>query len=53
MSVDDCYADLARDYEWLFPDEAIGGSATVGATSPGSRDLLEGILESLPPRASA
>ena len=51
MSVDDRYADLARDYEWLFPDEAIGGSATVGATSPGSRDLLEGILESLPPGA--
>ena len=51
MRVDDSYADLARDYEWLFPDEAIGGSGTVGATSPGSKDLLEGILETLPPGA--
>lgn len=49
--MDDSYADLARDYEWLFPDEVIGGSGTVGATSPGSRDLLEGILETLPPGA--
>ena len=51
MTVGDSYADLARDYEWLFPDEAIGDSGTVGATSPGSRDLLEGILETLPPGA--
>jgi SAM-dependent methyltransferase len=51
MRVDDCYADLARDYEWLFPDEVIGGSGTVGATSPGSEDLLEGILKTLPPGA--
>jgi glycine/sarcosine N-methyltransferase len=49
--VDDSYADLARDYEWLFPDEAIGGSGTVGATSPGSTDLLAGILAALPPGA--
>ncbi|MGH3286113.1 MAG: class I SAM-dependent methyltransferase [Streptosporangiaceae bacterium] len=49
--MDDYYADLARDYELLFPDEAIGGSGTVGATSPGSKDLLEGILETLPPGA--
>ena len=48
MTADDCYADLARDYEWLFPDEAIGRSGTVGTTSPGSKDLLEGILETLP-----
>lgn len=47
----DSYADLARDYEWLFPDEAIGGSGTVGATSPGSTDLLAGILAALPPGA--
>jgi glycine/sarcosine N-methyltransferase len=51
MRVHDSYADLARDYEWLFPDETIGGSGTVGATSPGSKDLLEGILETLPPGA--
>ena len=51
MRMDDCYADLAHYYEWLFPDEAIGGSGTVGATSPGSEDLLEGILETLPPGA--
>ena len=49
--MDDSYADLARDYEWLFPDEAIGGSGTVGATSPGSTDLLAGILAALPPGA--
>jgi len=46
--VDDCYTDLAHDYEWLFPDEAIGSRGTVGATSPGSKDLLEKILEILP-----
>ena len=51
MTVDDSYADLAHDYERLFPDEAIGGSGAVGATSPGSEDLLEGILETLPPGA--
>jgi SAM-dependent methyltransferase len=49
--VDDSYADLARDYERLFPDEAIGGNGAVGATSPGSKDLLDGILEILPPGA--
>jgi SAM-dependent methyltransferase len=49
--VEDSYADLARDYEWLFPDEAIGGGGTVGATSPGSEDLLEAILQALPPGA--
>jgi SAM-dependent methyltransferase len=49
--VDDRYADLAHDYEWLFPDEAIGGNGAVGATSPGSEDLLEGILDTLPPGA--
>ena len=49
--VDDSYADLAHDYEWLFPDEVIGGGGTVGATSPGSEDFLEGILETLPPGA--
>jgi SAM-dependent methyltransferase len=46
--VDDSYADLARDYEWLFPDEVISGSSPVGTTSLGSRDLLDGILETLP-----
>ena len=51
MRVDDSYVDLARDYEWLFADEVIGGSGTVGATSPGSKDLLDGILETLPPGA--
>jgi len=49
--VDDFYTDLAHDYEWLFPDEAIGRGGTFGATSPGSKDLLEGILETLPPGA--
>jgi SAM-dependent methyltransferase len=46
--VDDFYSDLAHDYEWLFSDEAIGSAGTVGATSPGSKDVLEGILETLP-----
>jgi hypothetical protein len=32
----DSYADLARDYERLSPDEAIGGTSAVGATSPGA-----------------
>ena len=49
--VDDSYADLAHDYEWLFPDEVIGDGGTVGATSPGSEDFLEGILGALPPGA--
>ena len=49
--MDDSYADLAHDYEWLFADEVIGAGGTVGATSPGSKDLLEGILETLPPGA--
>jgi glycine/sarcosine N-methyltransferase len=50
-TVDDSYADLARDYEWLFPDEVIGEGGPVGATSPGSQDLLEGILATMPPGA--
>jgi glycine/sarcosine N-methyltransferase len=49
--VDDFYNDLAHDYRWLFPDEAIGSAGTVGATSPGSQDILEGILKTLPPGA--
>jgi glycine/sarcosine N-methyltransferase len=48
MGVDDFYNDLAHDYEWLFPDEAIGSQGPVGATSLGGKDLLEGILETLP-----
>jgi glycine/sarcosine N-methyltransferase len=46
--VDDFYNDLAHDYEWLFPDEAIGSAGTIGVTSPGSKDILEGILNTLP-----
>jgi hypothetical protein len=46
--VDDFYNELAHDYEWLFPDEAIGSAGTVGATSPGSKAALEGILNTLP-----
>lgn len=51
MRVDDFYTDLAYDYEWLFPDEAIGSRGTVGATSLGSTDLLQGLLKALPPGA--
>jgi hypothetical protein len=46
--VDDFYTDLAYDYEWLFPDEAIGSRGTVGAKSLGSTGLLEGLLKTLP-----
>lgn len=46
--MDDFYNELAHDYEWLFPDEAIGSKGTVGATSPGSKDILDGILKTLP-----
>jgi glycine/sarcosine N-methyltransferase len=49
--VADSYADLAHYYEWLFPDDVIGAGGAVGATSPGSEDLLEGILKTLPPGA--
>lgn len=46
--MDDFYNDLAHDYEWLFPDDAIGSASTVGATSPGSKDILERLLKALP-----
>jgi glycine/sarcosine N-methyltransferase len=49
--VDDSYADLAEDYEWLFGDDVIGPSGAVGATSPGSAELLNPILDRLPPGA--
>jgi SAM-dependent methyltransferase len=51
MTVDDFYSDLAHDYEWLFPDAAVGGRGAVGAMSRGSKDLLEAVLETLPPGA--
>jgi ubiquinone/menaquinone biosynthesis C-methylase UbiE len=51
MRVDDFYTDLAHDYEWLFPDEAIGSRGAVGATSLGSTGLLERLLKTLPPGA--
>ena len=51
MRVDDLYLDLARDYEWLFPDDTVGSRGPFGATSPGSKDLLETALGTLPPGA--
>jgi glycine/sarcosine N-methyltransferase len=51
MRVDDFYNDLAHDYEWLFPDDAVGSRGTFGATSPGNKDLLAAVLETLPPGA--
>jgi glycine/sarcosine N-methyltransferase len=42
------YGELAHDYEWLFPDAVTGSGGMVGATSPGSQDILEGLLEALP-----
>jgi 2-polyprenyl-3-methyl-5-hydroxy-6-metoxy-1,4-benzoquinol methylase len=51
LDVDDVYRDLAADYEWLFADEIIGGQGEFGATSPGSRALLEGVLGALQPGA--
>jgi glycine/sarcosine N-methyltransferase len=50
--MDDLYTDLAGDYEWLFPDEIIGNGGAVGATSPGSAELLEGLLRTLPAGAA-
>jgi glycine/sarcosine N-methyltransferase len=44
----DFYVDLAYDYEWLFPDNVTG---RFGATSPGSQDLLEAAVATLPPGA--
>lgn len=44
--MDDFYGDLAHDYEWLFPDETVGG---FGGTSPGSTALLEAAVKTLGP----
>jgi SAM-dependent methyltransferase len=44
--MDDFYGDLAHDYEWLFPDETVG---RLGATSPGSQDLLEAAVKAIGP----
>jgi SAM-dependent methyltransferase len=47
--MDDYYGDLGHDYEWLFPDEIVGGRSEFGATSPGSQALLEAAIGTLPP----
>jgi glycine/sarcosine N-methyltransferase len=47
----DLYLDLASDYEWLFSDDVTGPSPVLGATSPGSRDLLEAAVATLAPGA--
>jgi SAM-dependent methyltransferase len=49
--MDDFYTDLAHDYEWLFSEETLGGEGEFGATSRGSKDLLEAVLETLAPGA--
>jgi glycine/sarcosine N-methyltransferase len=49
MGMDDSYGDLAFDYEWLFPDETVGRQGRLGATSPGSRALLEAAVNALAP----
>lgn len=36
MTVDDCYADLAPDYEWLFGDEAPGARVLDSACGIGA-----------------
>jgi glycine/sarcosine N-methyltransferase len=47
----DLYTDFAADYEWLFSDDVVGSSPVLGATSPGSRDLLEAAIATLAPGA--
>jgi len=47
--MDDFYADLAPDYEWLFPAETVGRAGRFGATSPGSQALLEAVVKTLGP----
>jgi len=47
----DLYTDLAADYEWLFSDDVVGSSPVLGATSPGSRDLLGAAITTLVPGA--
>src|ERR1017187_5455818 len=47
----DYYGDLAHDYEWLFPDETVGGWSEFGATSPGGQALLEAAIRTLHPGA--
>ncbi len=50
--MDEEYGDLARDYEWLFGDEVVGRQGRFGATSPGSRELLEEAVGALRPGAA-
>ena len=44
----DSYDELARDYEWLFSDEIVGGQGQFGATSPGSEAVLAAVLDAIP-----
>jgi len=48
----DLYVDFAADYEWLFPDDVVGSAPTLGATSPGSRALLDAAVSALSPGAA-
>src|SRR5258706_12617315 len=49
--VNDLYSDFAADYEWLFPDDVVGSSPVLGATSSGGRDLVEAASATLVPGA--
>jgi ubiquinone/menaquinone biosynthesis C-methylase UbiE len=49
--VSDLYTDLAADYEWLFDDDVVGTSPVLGASSPGTHDLLDAAIAMLAPGA--
>lgn len=48
IQVADFYTDLASDYHWLFSDDIVGSSPSLGATSPGSRALMADAINALP-----
>ncbi|WP_433433829.1 class I SAM-dependent methyltransferase [Nonomuraea sp. CA-141351] len=48
----DYYRDLAADYHWIFPDEVVNHPGVIGGTSTDSRELIEAVVEALPPGAT-
>ncbi|MEQ4719024.1 class I SAM-dependent methyltransferase [Nonomuraea sp. B19D2] len=47
----DYYRDLSADYHWIFPDEIVNPPGVIGGTSADSRELIEAVVEALPPGA--